>query len=159
MILLIIVSYTSFFVVNADEEAVITQREKVVRGNIGPGLQYKIPFFQKEHIIKKHLIRKCEYTSSIHENIKAIVMWNVSDSTSFFLFSRGKDNKEIKNILESKTEEAISLFDDMIINQIALAQEENLQYADKNSLMILKQLQSSIKQFGINLHLIVYKKM
>lgn len=146
------------FSVMPDEEAVITQGEKIVRDNLGPGLHYKIPFFQTAHTIKKHRIRKCEFNSSSHKNIKAIVMWNVFDATSFFLFSRDKKNQEIENILKSKTEEVMKPISGSVISQIALAQESNPQYTDKNSLIITEQLQSSVKKMGINIHLIVYQR-
>ena len=145
------------FSVMPDEEAVITQGEKIIRDTLGPGLHYKIPFFQTAHIIKKHRIRKCEFNSSSHKNTRAIVMWNVFDSTKFFLFSRNKTEQEIENILKSKTKEAMNPISGSIINKIALAQERNPQYTDKNSLIITDQLQNSIKKLGINIHLIVYQ--
>ena len=144
------------FSVKIDEEAVITQGEKIVGNVIGPGVHYKIPLFQKAHIIKKHMVRKLRFDSSSHKNIEIEVMWNVSDSIKYFLFVRDKNDEEVKTVLIVKTEETLSLFNDLIIQQIVMTQEKNPQSVDQNSLVILKRVQNAIAQFGINLYFIAY---
>ena len=138
----------------ADEEAVITQDDKIVGDARGPGTHYIIPLLQKVHIIKKHLIRKHIFSLPTSDKIKAVILWNVSDSKKYYLFTRSKSNEEIKEIINLKIEGAFNRFDTKLIKQLIIAQEENSQYMDKKSAVILKQAQDSIEQFGINIKLI-----
>jgi regulator of protease activity HflC (stomatin/prohibitin superfamily) len=144
------------FAVKMDEEAVITQGDEIYGDVKGPGVHYKIPFIQKVYIIQKHLIREYSLNLFSPEYVKATILWNVSDSKKYFLFTRSKSDVEIKKIILAKIESAIEPFSMQILKQIAIAQSKNSKYMAEKSELILKHAQNSIEQYGINLDQILY---
>ena len=144
------------FAVKADEEAIITQGDEIYGDVKGPGVHYKIPFLQKVHKIQKHMIREYSLSLPSPESVKATILWNVSDSKNYFLFTRFKSNEEVKKILLAKLEGAIKNFNTKIIKQIAIAHVKNPQYTDEQSVLILKHAQKLVEQYGINIDQIIY---
>jgi len=144
------------YAVKADEEAVITQGDEIYGDVKGPGVHYKIPFLQKIHIIQKHLIREYSLSISSLKFVKVTILWNVSDSKTYFLFTRSKNDEEVKKVLLAKIENAIKHFNTKIIRQIATAHEKNPLYVDEKSLLIINSAQNAIEPFGIKIDQIIY---
>lgn len=147
------------YAVKMDEEAVITQGDEIHGDVKGPGVHYKIPFIQKVNIVQKHLIKEYSLDLFSPKTVKATILWNVSDSKKYFLFTRSKSDEEIKRIILATIKSTIEPFGVKILNQIAAAQSENSQYKTEKSELIFMHAQNSIEQYGINLDQIIYTQI
>jgi regulator of protease activity HflC (stomatin/prohibitin superfamily) len=142
------------YAVKVDEEAVITQGDEIkVKG---PGVHFKIPFIQKVNIIQKHQIREYSLSLFSPESLKATILWNVSESKKYFLFTRSKSDDEVKKKILAKLKSTIESFDVQILKQKAIDHGKNPQHESEESKLFLKHVQSAIEQYGINIDQIVY---
>ena len=111
--LLLIALFSSFYIVNQTEQAILVQLGKPINGILAPGLHIKIPFIQKVVVFDKRLLGydapAAEILSADKKNLKIDVYakWRIVDPLKF--------NNTVRNI-----QGALLRLDDNIDSEIRM---------------------------------------
>jgi regulator of protease activity HflC (stomatin/prohibitin superfamily) len=142
-----------FYTVRIGDEAIVTQNGKIVGNPKKPGLHFKIPFFQKVHLMQLHRVRFLSLPVPKSNSLEAKIMWTVQDSKKFFLAKqKGNISDIIKTTVTPKLNEIFSEYD---LKSIVLISRE--QHNDPEYIRILKYVQEPVIDFGVRIFGILFE--
>ncbi|MEX1135776.1 MAG: protease modulator HflC [Balneolales bacterium] len=112
-----VVGYSSFFIVDETEQAIITQFGKPVGDPVtDPGLNYKLPFIQRVSYFDKRYLEWDGEATQIPTSDKTFIFvdtfarWEISDPLQFFIRLRDESGGQsrLDDILDGETRNAIA---------------------------------------------------
>ncbi|MEX0773526.1 MAG: protease modulator HflC [Balneolales bacterium] len=112
-----VVGYSSFFIVDETEQAIITQFGKPVGDPVtDPGLNYKLPFIQRVSYFDKRYLEWDGEATQIPTSDKTFIFvdtfarWEISDPLQFFIRLRDENGGQsrLDDILDGETRNAIA---------------------------------------------------
>ncbi len=119
IVLVVIVGYGAFYIVNETEQVIITQFGKPVGGVIDqPGLHVKLPFIQKVNKFEKRLLEWDGYPSEIPTKDKRFIYldtfarWRIVDPLLFLqsVGSKRSAHARLDDIIDSAARDAITSY-------------------------------------------------
>jgi len=136
------------------QEAIITQDGKIVKRIKKQGIHYKIPFYQKVHIINVFTVREVKIDSPEMKNMNAQLYWHVNDSIKFFnKIQSGITEKSIEKICEDKFTPLLQNINKNKIIECANLQKIDAYYTNNEIEKALNELRIFLVDFGIKIRL------
>ena len=121
---ILITLFTSVYVVNESQTAIVLNLGKVVRSNIQPGLHFKVPFVEQVRKFDRRLLTLDDnperYLTAEKKDVEVdfFVKWRIKDVTAFYRATSGGNEESAKMRLTPIVKNALR----NDINQLTLQQ-------------------------------------
>ena len=137
-----------------DEEAIITQDGEIIGQRKRPGLHFKIPFFQKAHLVQVHHVKTIVFERPDVPEVRIKLFWHVHDALARFKSSQnGVDDKAITATLHEKLWPEVNALKRAEVLAIARVQDSNAYHSNQNLDRVIAALKPHLTVFGIKARL------